>query len=95
MLSHLKMIPRAELESALRFLPYAYIEKFLHYLEHFVRKGKEIELSIKCLYFVLKAYESQLSTSQSMAQIMYSLNMFARKNLKKYKVRLLDCTKIG
>ena len=89
------MIPRAELESALRFLPYAYIEKFLHYLEHFVRKGKEIELSIKCLYFVLKAYESQLSTSQSMAQIMYSLNMFARKNLKKYKVRLLDCTKIG
>eukprot|EP01022_Parablepharisma_sp_SALTPOND_P019786 TRINITY_DN3426_c2_g1_i1.p1 TRINITY_DN3426_c2_g1~~TRINITY_DN3426_c2_g1_i1.p1 ORF type:complete len:964 (-),score=102.02 TRINITY_DN3426_c2_g1_i1:3822-6713(-) len=87
-LSHLKMIPRAELESALRFLPYTYVERLLYYLEQFVRKGKEIELSTKCLYFVLKAYEAQLSTSQSMTQIMYSLNLFARSNLKNYKVIL-------
>ena len=37
-MEHLKMIPRAELENALKFLPYGYVERFLFYLEHFIRK---------------------------------------------------------
>lgn len=37
-MEHLKMIPRAELENALRFLPYNYVERLLFYLEHFIRK---------------------------------------------------------
>ena len=37
-LYHIEVIPRAELESALKFLPYSYVERFLYYLEHFIRK---------------------------------------------------------
>jgi len=87
-LSRLKNIPRADLESTLKFLPYSYIEKFLYYLEHFIRKEKEIEMVVKCLYLILKSYESQLASSQSMVRIIYSLNMFARKKLQNYKVCL-------
>jgi len=85
-MSSIKQIPRAELENALRFLPYTHVEKLLYYLEHFVRKGKEIELATKCLFYVLKTYEAQLANSKSMSQIMYSLNLFARTHLKQYKV---------
>ena len=86
-LSRLKNVPRADLESTLKFLPYFYAERFLYYLEHFIRKNQEIELVMKSLYYVLKSYEAQLSTSQTMVQVIYSLNMFARNNLQNYKVK--------
>ncbi len=35
---HLRLIPRAELESALKFLPYTYVERLLFYIEHLIRK---------------------------------------------------------
>eukprot|EP00826_Nyctotherus_ovalis_P047409 TRINITY_DN5448_c0_g1_i5.p1 TRINITY_DN5448_c0_g1~~TRINITY_DN5448_c0_g1_i5.p1 ORF type:complete len:119 (+),score=32.61 TRINITY_DN5448_c0_g1_i5:237-593(+) len=85
-LSRLKSIPRADLESTLKFLPYSYVERFLYYLEHLVRKEKETELVIKCLYLILKSYEAQLATSQSMVRIIYSLNIFAKRKLQNYKV---------
>lgn len=86
-LSRLKNIPRADLESTLKFLPYSYVERFLYYLEHFVRREKEPELVIKCLYLILRSYEAQLATSQSVVRIIYSLNVFARSKLQSYKVK--------
>eukprot|EP00831_Metopus_contortus_P011352 TRINITY_DN14509_c0_g1_i2.p1 TRINITY_DN14509_c0_g1~~TRINITY_DN14509_c0_g1_i2.p1 ORF type:complete len:157 (+),score=27.19 TRINITY_DN14509_c0_g1_i2:115-585(+) len=84
-LCSLKGIPGADLESALKFLPYTYVERLLFYIEHFIRKNKEIELSIKCLFFLLREYEAQLVSSQNLSQIMYSLNLFARPHLRHFK----------
>lgn len=52
-LGHLKMIPRAELEGTLKFLPYTYVERFLFYLEHFIRKVTYIETK-RFLYRIRK-----------------------------------------
>ena len=49
-------IKSSELESALKFLHFRYSIKLLYYLEHFIRRNIEVELSSRATIFICKRF---------------------------------------
>ena len=55
------------------------------YLEDWISNSKELELSCRCLFFLLKIHYNQISTSKSILPTLISLKEITRKNLQKQR----------
>jgi hypothetical protein len=66
MLQIIKSIRSAELEETLLVLPFADILQILTHLDTWIKRGKEIELCTRCLFFLLQMHQVQLSANKAM-----------------------------
>ncbi|CAG2197288.1 DIP2 [Mytilus edulis] len=64
MLVMLKKVRSSELEESLLVLPFSYVIDMLKVLEVFIDSGWEIELSCRCLFFLLRVHHGQITSNQ-------------------------------
>ncbi|KAK3097407.1 hypothetical protein FSP39_009376 [Pinctada imbricata] len=64
MLMVIKKIKSSELEESLLVLPFNYVIDLLKILEIFINSGWEVELSCRCLFFLLRVHQGQITSNQ-------------------------------
>lgn len=80
-----KISPLSELENTLNNLAYPYVQKLLFYLEYQIRNKLEVELSARCLVFLLKLYEVQFSNDKTLVRTFLSIKSHMREALQEIK----------
>ena len=85
MLKMLKTVRSTDLEEALMVLPFEHVTKLLRFLDSFIRKGWEIELSVRCLLFLLRVHQAQIVANQALLERVHSLRAHTRSRLRQQK----------
>jgi hypothetical protein len=62
------------MENTLKFLGFKHSMALLFYLEHFVRKNIELELSSKCCLHILKTFQIQIQQSSDLLPLLKSVS---------------------
>jgi U3 small nucleolar RNA-associated protein 12 len=81
----LKAIPTSELDEALLVLPFGFVSRMVKFLQHFITKGWDIELSVKCLLFLVSVHQNQIIGNQLLLEELLDLRRQARKRLRQTK----------
>ncbi|CAH1798543.1 unnamed protein product, partial [Owenia fusiformis] len=66
----LKKVKSSELEESLLVLPFNYVMDLLKLLNIFIEKGWNTELSSRCLVFLLKVHQGQITSNQVLLPIL-------------------------
>ena len=59
----------SELEESLLVMPFSYTTQLLPLLDEFIKHGWEVELSCRCLFFLLRIHHGQITSNQSLLPI--------------------------
>jgi len=78
-------IKTANLESALIILPFTQVLILLKYLEGWIRENKEVTLSCRILFYLLRIHQVQISANKSLLSNLHSLKQYAHKHLQQQK----------
>ncbi|CAF0833995.1 unnamed protein product [Brachionus calyciflorus] len=78
-LETLKKTKSSEIETTLLVLEFEYVKILLELLCKFLRNSKEIELSIRCVIFLLKINYGQITTTQSLLPLIEQLKVLCYK----------------
>lgn len=65
----LKKVKSSELEESLLVMPFSYVLDLFPLLEIFINQGWEVELSCRCLFFLLRVNHGQITSSQVLLPI--------------------------
>nr|XP_039255830.1 WD repeat-containing protein 3-like [Styela clava] len=79
----LKKIKSADLEESLLVLPFSYVPDFLKLLNEFVSNGWEVELSCRCLLYLLKVHQGVISSSDVLVPVLEHLQENTESGVKK------------
>lgn len=82
----LREIRSNDLDEALLVLPFNLVMKLLHFMNDWVVNGKYVELSCKCIFFLIKIHHSQISTNTQIIPLLESLKHNTRSKLQEFKV---------
>lgn len=85
MLHMLKTVRSTDLEEALMVLPFEHVIKLLGFLDVFIQRGWDIELSVRCLLFILRIHQAQIVANQALLERVHSLREFTRARLRQQK----------
>ncbi|XP_062510752.1 WD repeat-containing protein 3-like [Corticium candelabrum] len=77
-----KKIRSSELDESLLVLPFSYVMDFLKLLNEWIQNGWEIDLSCRCLFFLLRIHHNQIVSSKSLLSVMDSLRQNTRKRVQ-------------
>ncbi|XP_070568962.1 WD repeat-containing protein 3-like [Ptychodera flava] len=69
----LKRVKSSELEKSLLVLPFDYVIDLLKLLDIFIKSGFEVELSCRCLFFLLRVNHGQITSNQVLLPVINSL----------------------
>ncbi|XP_006813674.2 WD repeat-containing protein 3 [Saccoglossus kowalevskii] len=69
----LKKVKSSELEKSLLVLPFDVVIDLLKLLDHFIKSGWEVELSCRCLFFLLRVHHGQITSDQLLLPVIDSL----------------------
>ncbi|XP_055954643.1 WD repeat-containing protein 3 [Patella vulgata] len=64
MIDNIKKIKSSELEESLLVLPFPYVSDLLQVLDKFLTLGWETELVCRCLFFLLRVHQGQITSNQ-------------------------------
>lgn len=81
----LRAIPTSELDEALLVLPFGFVSKLVKFLHYFINKAWDIELSMKCLLFLLSVHQNQIVGNQLLLDDLLALRKQSRKRLRQAK----------
>jgi len=81
-LSTLKSIPSNDLEQALLTMSFTEVITLFSYIEEWVSKGLETELSCRVMFFLLKSHHHQIVSNRSLLQILHALQNTTKKQLQ-------------
>lgn len=79
----LRKVKSADLEESLLVLPFSYIPDLLKLLNEFVSNGWEVELSCRCLLYLLKIHQGVISTSDIFVSVLENLQKNTESEVKK------------
>lgn len=82
----IQSIKSSDLEESLLVIPFSYISDLLTLFNKFVLQSLEIELSCRCIFFLLRIHHGQITSSSSLIEIIHDL----KKNVKKSVQKLRD-----
>ncbi|XP_078699593.1 WD repeat-containing protein 3-like isoform X5 [Branchiostoma floridae x Branchiostoma belcheri] len=72
----IKKVRSSELEEALLVLPFSYVVDLLQLLNSFLTEGWEVELTCRCLFFLLRIHQGAVTSNQVLLPVLDNL----RKN---------------
>ncbi|XP_065906408.1 WD repeat-containing protein 3-like [Dysidea avara] len=81
----LKKVKSSELEESLLVMPFSYMPHILTLLNHWIKSGWEVELSCRCLFFLLRVHHAQLVSSQELLPLMEELRQHTTEQVTKLK----------
>ena len=81
----MKAIRSSDLDEALLLLPLALVLKLISFLDIWVKQDVHLELCARCLFFLLRMYQSQISANKSIQGTLHSLRENIRAHLNKHK----------
>ncbi|CAH3120735.1 unnamed protein product [Pocillopora meandrina] len=76
-----KKIRSSELEESLIVLPFSVATDMLTLLNHWLQRGWEVELSCRCLSFLLRIHHSQIVTNKVLVPVIDSLRQHAKSRV--------------
>jgi len=85
LLKTLKEIKSNDLEQSLLVMPFSSVLKFVEYLLIWIREGSQIELSCRCLFFLLKIHNNQLISNKNLVNTLHELKEVTRNRLQDLK----------
>ncbi|KAJ8314591.1 hypothetical protein KUTeg_006741 [Tegillarca granosa] len=88
MLMMLKKIRSSELEESLLVLPFSYVIDLLKILEVFLDSGWEIELTCRCLFFLLRVHHGQITSNQVLLPVIDRLKEKTLHRVQELKDRI-------
>jgi len=88
MLEVMRRIKSSELEESLLVLPLSYVTRLLDILSDFLQCGWDVELSARCLLFLLRIHCGQITSNQVLLPVMDKL----REHMKTQTQQLKDRT---
>ncbi|XP_068755786.1 WD repeat-containing protein 3-like [Montipora capricornis] len=77
----LKKIRSSELEEALIVLPFSVVMDMMTLLDHWLQRGWEVELSCRCLSFLLRIHHSQIVSNRVLVPVIDSLRVHAKSRV--------------
>jgi len=80
-LDTLAAIPTPDLESALVFVPLTHVFRLLEYLKLFVSQGRNVELTVRCLYILMRAHHTQIVSNPALIPTLTTLSHHTRTQL--------------
>jgi len=81
----LKKVKSSELEESLLVLPFTYVTDLLKLINHWMSNLWEVELSSRCLTFLLKIHHNQITSTQVLLPVMSSLNSSSLQAVQQLK----------
>jgi U3 small nucleolar RNA-associated protein 12 len=81
-----RKVRSSELEESLLVLPFSFVMDFLKLLNEWIKNGWEIELSCRCLFFLLRIHHNQIVSSKALVSVMDSLRQNTRKRVTELRV---------
>lgn len=76
----------SSLEECLLVMPFAQVTLLLQLLDQWLHNGWEVELSCRCLFFLLRIHHHQLVTNSALLPVMSSLREHTSRQVSKIKV---------
>lgn len=68
-----KKVHSSELEESLLVMPFGYVTDLLRLLSAWLQKGWEVELSLRCLLFLLRVHHQQIVSDQGLLHVIDTL----------------------
>lgn len=81
-LDALRSIPSSHLEEALLVLPFDYTQRLLGYLVLYIGNPMLVELSMRCVLFIVKVHQTQLVSTASTREILVKIQQKLRPTLR-------------
>ncbi|KAK7108660.1 WD repeat-containing protein 3-like [Littorina saxatilis] len=81
----LQKIRSSEIEETLLVLPFDYTTKLLKVLEVFLKNGWQTELSVRCVCFLLRIHQGQITSNQVLLPTLDSLRDLTKDRVKEFK----------
>lgn len=78
----LKQIKSSELEEALLVLPFSYVIDLLTILNELLEKGWNVELSCRCLFFLLRVHHGEITSNEVLLTVFDRLRISAVESVK-------------
>ncbi|XP_056016020.1 WD repeat-containing protein 3-like isoform X2 [Ostrea edulis] len=88
MLEMLRKIKSSELEESLLVLPFSYVVDLLKVLEVFIDSGWEVELSCRCLFFLLRVHHGQITSNLVLLPVIDRLRQKTRDRVGELRDRI-------
>ncbi|XP_062586296.1 WD repeat-containing protein 3-like [Saccostrea cucullata] len=85
MLEMLRKIKSSELEESLLVLPFSYVVDLLKVLELFIDSGWEVELSCRCLFFLLRVHHGQITSNLVLLPVIDRLRQKTRDRVSELR----------
>lgn len=82
----LRNIPSNDLEQALLSLSFSEVILLFSYLEDWMIKGRETELSCRVMFFLLKSHHHQIVSNRSLLHTLTRLQQVTKQQLKSRQV---------
>nr|XP_034332540.1 WD repeat-containing protein 3 [Crassostrea gigas] len=88
MLEMLRKIKSSELEESLLVLPFSYVIDLLKVLEVFIDSAWEVELSCRCLFFLLRVHHGQITSNLVLLPVIDRLRQKTRDRVSELRDRI-------
>ncbi|KAK3576496.1 hypothetical protein CHS0354_034171 [Potamilus streckersoni] len=85
MLAVLKKVRSSELEEALLVLPFSYVIDLMKIFDIFISHSWEVELTCRCLFFLLRIHHGQITTNQVLLPIVDRLRSQTKERVRVMK----------
>lgn len=81
----IKGIRSSDLDEALLLLPLSLVLKLLIFLDTWIKQDLQVELCARCVFFLLRTYQSQISSNKSIQSTIHSIRDNIRAKLTRHK----------
>ena len=85
LLHTLRSVRSSDLDESLLLLPLALVLKLLTFLDTWIKQDIQLELCSRCVFFLLRTYQSQISSNKSIQGTIHSIRDNIRSRLARHK----------
>lgn len=87
-LAELKKVKSSELEESLLVLPFKYVIDLLKILEYFITHRWDVELSCRCLFFLTRIHQGQITSTQELLPVIDRLRTITVERINELKDKI-------
>merc|ERR1712071_201179 len=84
----LRQVKSSELEEALTVLPFDYVSSLLQLLEDMLSRGRETELVVRIVLFVVRLHHGPLSSTSALLPVLAQMKVNARNRIDQVRDRV-------
>lgn len=85
LLHTLRSIRSSDLDESLLLLPLSLVLKLLQFIDAWIQKDIQLEMCARCVFFLLRTYQSQISSNKSIQGTIHSIRDNIRSRLTRHK----------